>query len=165
MDWEPNLDAAQYFLAEIFPGIHAKIPEVEVDFVGKDLWKIKDLIRFEGIQLHENVPEVLPWFQRADVLAVPLRQGAGTRIKILEAMAAGLPVVTTPKGCEGTEVSHGKHLLIADSAEDFAVELVRLIEDNRLAARLAQEARCLVEARYSWEMAANTIHETLSTLV
>jgi glycosyltransferase involved in cell wall biosynthesis len=165
MDWSPNLDAAQYFLTEIFPCIREKIPGVEVDFVGKDLWKVKDLVRFEGIYLHDNVPDVLPWFQRADVLAVPLRQGAGTRIKILESMAAGLPVVTTSKGCEGTEVSHGKHLLIADSTEAFAKEVVRLIEDNSLAGRLAQEARGLIEAKYSWEMAANTIHEALRTLL
>jgi glycosyltransferase involved in cell wall biosynthesis len=164
MDWAPNLDSARFFLEEILPLIRERMPDAEVDFVGKDLWKIKDLIPSDGIRLHENVPEVLPWFQQADVLAVPLRQGAGTRIKILEAMAAGLPVVTTAKGCDGTEVVKGKHLLIADSARDFAGEVLRLIEDGPLATRLAQEARDLVEKKYSWEMAAATIHETLRGL-
>jgi glycosyltransferase involved in cell wall biosynthesis len=164
MDWAPNLDSARFFLEEIFPLIRERMPKAEVDFVGKDLWKIRDLVRIDGIRLHENIPEVLPWFQQADVLAVPLRQGAGTRIKILEAMASGLPVVTTTKGCDGTEVVQGKHLLIADSAQDFAGEVLRLIEDDPLAARLAQEARSLVEKKYSWEMAASTIHETLSGL-
>jgi len=164
MDWAPNLDAAKFFLEDILPDIRRRLPDAEIDFVGRDLWKIKDLVRGEGIRLHENVPDVLPWFHRADVLAVPLRLGAGTRIKILEAMAAGLPVVTTAKGCEGTEAAHGKHLLIADGARDFAGEILRLIEDGRLAAQLAQEARGLVEKNYSWERSAATIHETLNAL-
>jgi glycosyltransferase involved in cell wall biosynthesis len=164
MDWAPNLDSARFFLAEIFPLLRMKMPDVQVDFVGKDLWKIKELVHADNIHLHENVPEVLPWFQQADVLAVPLRQGAGTRIKIIEAMASGVPVVTTAKGCDGTDVVHGKHLLIADSAKDFADELIRLIEDDLLAGQLIREARSLVEKEYPWEKAAATIHATLSTL-
>ncbi len=165
MDWIPNLDAAQYFLEEILPLIREKIPDIEVDFVGKDLWKINKVVRSQHIQWHENVPDVLPWFQRADILAVPLRQGAGTRIKILEAMAAGLPVVTTSKGCEGTDVVHGKHLLVADTAQDFAAGVARLIENDSLADLLTRYARDLVETKYSWETAVATIHETLSTLL
>jgi len=165
MDWAPNLDAAGYFLEDIFPCIRKKMPDAEVDFVGRELWRIKSLVRSSGIRLHENVPDVLPWFHQADVLAVPLRLGAGTRIKVLEAMATGLPVVTTAKGCEGTEAAHGKHLLIADSAEEFADEIIRLIGNEPLAARLTREARRLVETRYSWEMAAATIHQSLRTLL
>jgi glycosyltransferase involved in cell wall biosynthesis len=164
MDWAPNLDSARFFLAEILPLIRKEMPDVQVDFVGKDLWKIKDLVHADGIHLHENVPEVLPWFQQADLLAVPLRQGAGTRIKILEAMAMGVPVVTTAKGCDGTGVVHGKHLLIADSAQNFADEAIRLIEDDLLAGQLIREARSLVEKEYSWEKAAAAIEATLSTL-
>ena len=165
MDWAPNLDAARYFLGEILPLIHQRQPEAEVDFVGKDLWRIKDLVRSGRVRLHENVPEVLPWFQQADLLAVPLRMGAGTRIKILEAMAAGVPVVTSAKGCEGTGVVAEKHLLIADSAGDFAGEVLRLLNDGALATRLVGEARLLVEREYSWEMAAAAIHQTLSALL
>jgi glycosyltransferase involved in cell wall biosynthesis len=79
-------------------------------------------------------------------------------------MAAGLPVVTTSKGCDGTKVVRGKHLLIADSAQDFAGEALRLIDDGPFSLQLAREARHLVEREYSWEMAAATIHETLSSL-
>ena len=164
LDWAPNLDSARYFLESILPRIREKSPETEVDFVGKDLWRIKDLIHFDKVRLNENVPDVLPWFQQADVLAVPLRQGAGTRIKIIESMAAGLPVVTTSKGCDGTDVAHEKHLLIADSAQGFAEEVVRLLENDQLALNLAQNARQLVEREYSWEMGANTIHGILSGL-
>jgi glycosyltransferase involved in cell wall biosynthesis len=164
MDWAPNLDAAHYFLEKILPRIRKEIPDAVIDFVGKDLWKIKNMVRHDSIKLHENVPEVLPWIRQADVLAVPLRQGGGTRIKILEAMAAGLPVVTTVKGCEGIDVVHDKHLLIADSADDFAGEAIRLIKDDQLASRLTREARYLIESGYSWEMAAATVHEKLSTL-
>jgi glycosyltransferase involved in cell wall biosynthesis len=165
MDWAPNLDSARFFLTEILPLVRKKLPGTQVDFVGKDLWRIKNLVRADDIHLHENVPEVLPWLHQADLLAVPLRQGAGTRIKILEAMAAGLPVVTTSKGCDGTEAVNGRHLLIADSAQEFAGEVDRLIGDKSLAAKLAREARALVEKKYSWEMAAASIHEALSKLL
>lgn len=73
-----------------------------------------------GVEFHENVPDVLPYFRKADILVVPLRYGAGTRGKILEAMAHGLPVVTTTKGCEGIAAENGEHLLIADTPSSLA---------------------------------------------
>jgi len=165
MDWAPNLDAAQFFLKDIFPLIRKMRPNAQVDFVGKDLWRIQDLVRHENILLHDNVPEVLPWFHEADLLAVPLRMGAGTRIKILESMASGLPVVTTSKGCEGTSVIDGCHLLVADTAQKFAEKICLLIQDESLAARLTKEARKLVEEDYSWEMSAEVIHKKLNSII
>ena len=164
MNWNPNLDAARYFVEKIFPLIHARKPDAEIDFVGKDLGKIRQFLPARGIRLHEHVTEVLPWFQQADVLVVPLRQGGGTRIKILEAMAAGLPVVTTSKGCEVIDIVRSRHLLVGDSAEEFANHVTCLIENDSLAGQLAQEARELVEAKYTWEMAAAAIHAKLSSL-
>jgi glycosyltransferase involved in cell wall biosynthesis len=81
---------------------------------------------------------------------VPLRAGGGTRLKILEAMALGRPVVSTPLGCEGLAVEDGKHLLIAKDAEAFAAAVARLLTDRALAARLTLQARALVEENYDW---------------
>lgn len=152
MDYRPNLDSALYFLEEIFPIIHSKIKDVKLDIVGRELWRIQNHSSIKGVELHENVPEVIPYFRKADVLIVPLRYGAGTRIKILEAMAAGTPLVTTSKGCEGVGVTNGEHLLVADSPEEFASAVQRVIEDDNLRNSMTQNAREFVERNYSWEM-------------
>jgi len=151
MDYIPNLDSAHYFLHEIFPLVQSKIPAVKVDVVGRELWRIKNQKSLEAVQFHETVPDVLPFFRKADVLLVPLRYGAGTRIKILEAMAAGVPVVSTSKGCEGIEVVSGEHLMIADSPDSFALSVQRLLVDPGLKMTIMQNARHLVETKYAWE--------------
>ena len=164
MDYAPNLDAASYFLNEIFPAVRSKEPEARLLLVGRELGKLGELLRSPGVEAHESVPEVLPWFYGVDVLAVPLRQGAGTRIKVLEAMAAGLPVVTTGKGCEGIEVESGKEMLIADAAEDFAAALLRILETPELGSAMAENARQLVLERYTWESAANMMERSFTAL-
>jgi glycosyltransferase involved in cell wall biosynthesis len=151
MEYGPNLDAGRWFLAEIFPRLRNALPAVEVDVVGRQLDKLGDLLAQPGVCPHENVPDVLPLFRGVDLLAVPLRQGAGTRLKILEAMAAGLPVVATAKGCEGIAAVNGEHLLVADGAEAFARAVATLLTDREQAGRLAHNARQLVTERYSWE--------------
>lgn len=152
LNYHPNLDSADYLLREIFPLIRASLPEVRLDIVGHELWRVEGLLpENSGVALHENVPEILPWFRGADLLVVPLRFGAGIRIKILEAMAAGLPVVTTSKGCEGLVVEHGRELLVADDQESFASEVVRLLGDHELRRALAENARNFVAEHYSWE--------------
>ncbi|MEK7847256.1 MAG: glycosyltransferase family 4 protein [Nitrospinota bacterium] len=165
MDYQPNLDSVQYFLEEIFPLVKSRITDVKLDIVGRELWKITDCFSANGVELHENVPEVLPYFRKADVLVVPLRYGAGTRTKILEAMATGLPVVTTSKGCEGLEVTNEDHLLVADSPKDIADAILTLMMDTRLTKRLVFKARHLVEEKYSWVKITQMIEEALVTLL
>ncbi|MBI4745473.1 MAG: glycosyltransferase, partial [Deltaproteobacteria bacterium] len=164
MDYIPNIDSAHYFLQEIFPLIRSKMPEVRLEIVGKELWKIHDQPSFKGARFHQNVPDVLPWFRSSDLLVVPLRYGAGTRIKILEAMAAGLPVVTTSKGCEGIDVRHGEHLMIADSPAEFAAAVGTLIESEALRKSLIRNARRLVEERYSWQGLVNRMQAEFQNL-
>jgi glycosyltransferase involved in cell wall biosynthesis len=151
MDYLPNLDSADYFLGDIYPFILSKLPDISLDVVGRELRRISVKDVSGSVRFHENVPDVLPFFRAADVLVVPLRMGAGTRVKILEAMAAGLPVVTTSKGCEGLEARHGEHLLIADSPADFSSSVRTVIEDLGLRKKLVHNARTLVEKKYSWE--------------
>ena len=151
MDYLPNVDSVKYFLNGILPLIREKLPDILLDVVGRDLWKIRGWLPHKGMEFHESVSDILPYLRQADLLVVPLRQGAGTRIKILEAMAAGLPVVATSKGCEGLVVKDGEHLLIADEAGSFAEAVHKILNDAGLGKSLACNARTLVETKYSWE--------------
>jgi len=159
MDYTPNLDAARYFLGEVFPIIRLAEPEAQVLLVGRELGKLGEYALLPGVECHESVPEVLPWFYQADLLAVPLRQGAGTRIKVLEAMAAGLTVVATSKGCEGIGAENGREILVADTPEEFAAAALRIMHDPEQGDALAQSARCLVVEHYTWESAAKVMEQ------
>jgi len=151
MDYVPTVDSTRYLLEEIFPLIRSRIRGIELDIVGRSLWRIGNRPGTEGISLHENVPEILPFLRNADLLIDPLRMGGGTRLKVLEAMAAGVPVVTTSRGCEGIMVRDREHLLVADRPSDFAESVEKLLTDRGLSDRLAVNARRLMEERYSWE--------------
>ena len=106
------------------------------------------------------VIDPVPYYRNATACIVPLRAGGGTRLKILEAMALGRPVVTTSLGCEGLEVKDGEHLLIGDTAEDFARQVIRLLKDVVLRQRVVAAARRLVEQRYDWPMIATKLLRT-----
>lgn len=164
LDYKPNLDSILFFLKEIFPIVRSKTSDVTLDIVGRRLWKVR-AYKTEGVEFHEDVPDVLPFFKNAAMLVVPLRQGAGTRIKILEAMASGLPVVSTSKGCEGLEVLNEKHLLVADAPGSFASAVLRLSKDGALRSFVAGNARKLVEERYSWEKIAGEMEKTYQKAV
>ena len=155
MDTDANNDAAIYFLKSIFPLVKKKCPEARIYLVG----------RRPGSQLsahHNNddiivtgeVPDVMPYYAKATVTVVPLRSGGGTRLKILEAMAMGSPVVATTIGCEGLNAENNRHLLIADDPEDFSACILKLLDDKLTRNRLVSQSRRLVEAQYDWRIIA-----------
>jgi glycosyltransferase involved in cell wall biosynthesis len=110
------------------------------------------------------VPDVVPFLAAATVMAVPLRQGGGTRLKILEGFAANVPVVSTRKGAEGLEVEDGTHLLFAETAGEF-VDAIRLIwTEARLAKSLAANGFDLVTRAYSWDVSSRRIAQAVDTL-
>jgi glycosyltransferase involved in cell wall biosynthesis len=147
LTYTANLEAMQFFAREIWPRIRAEIPEATLRITGqvshRDPWA-------EGIILTGYLEDVRPAVGQAWGCVVPLRTGSGTRLKILEAMALGTPVVATTKGAEGLAVTHGEHLLIADEPAEFATQTITLLRDADLRARLAQRARQLIETRYNW---------------
>lgn len=162
LDYIPNLDSAEFFLKAIFPIVRSKAAGLKLDVVGRLLWKVQSYAT-NGVSFHEDVPDVLPFYKSASMLVVPLRHGAGTRIKILEAMAAGLPVVSTSKGCEGLEVINEEHVLIADNPGPFASAVLRLAKDIELRRLLTGNARALVEERYSWEKIVSEMEKHLTS--
>jgi glycosyltransferase involved in cell wall biosynthesis len=106
-----------------------------------------------GVVVTGYVADLQPVLDQSALLVVPLLSGSGMRVKILEAFARGIPIVSTTIGVEGIDARHGEHLLVADSPEDFARAVARLLRDPDLAARLARAGRQLVEARYDWRTA------------
>jgi glycosyltransferase involved in cell wall biosynthesis len=151
MSWTPNATAAVFLAREVFPDVRRRFAYARLCIVGRDPPSdVRALGDLPGVQVTGGVPSVLPYLEEASVLAVPLESGGGTRLKILEAFAAGLPVVSTPIGCEGLDVKNAEQLLIAPGG-DFAAALYTLLGDDQLGARLAANARRLVRARFDWQ--------------
>lgn len=150
MNYYPNEEAVRYFRDAIWPRVIEKRPGTTFMAVGGN--PPADLLRLSapGFDVVGGVPSVKPYFRKAKALAVPILSGGGTRLKILEAAASGTPIVTTSLGCEGIDVKHGQHCLIADDPQAFANALVEALDNPVPAAHRATQARELVRARYDW---------------
>lgn len=152
MDYEPNADAVKYFYNEIFPYIKRTIPESTLTIVGKNPpIEIQQLDKKPDVMVRGNVSDVRPYYSEALVSVVPLRAGGGTRLKILESMALGTPVVSTSLGCEGIEVKNRHNILIADNPKDFACKVSELMMSKKLWNEISHNARQLVEEIYDWD--------------
>ena len=149
----PNANAAHFLATAVLPAVRQEIPDARLVIVGRDPGPdVLALARAgTGVEVAANVSDVTPFYRDANVLAVPLQSGGGTRLKILEAFAAGVPVVSTPVGCEGIDAINGRHLAIADRG-DFATAVVRVLKTPQLASTLAQRARMLVRQQYDWSV-------------
>ena len=146
-----NIDAVLWFTQKIFPKIKKVIPEVQFQIVGyKPDKEVLALKKISGIKVIGTVEDVRPYYEGARVYVAPFRFGEGTRLKILEAMATGVPIVSTKEGCQGIDVVDGEHLLIANNEDDFANKVVELLVNHSKGQELALKARSLVEKRYSW---------------
>ncbi len=144
-----NHDAMIWFLEAVWPRIQARIPEASLTITGDHAGL--SLPPANNVTLAGFVPDVRPLIASSWVSVAPLRVGGGTRLKILEAMALGTPVVATSKGTEGLEALNGMHLLVADTPEDFAAAVVRLLCEPELRLRLAENAYQLVSNKYDWK--------------
>ena len=153
MDWYPNEDGVGFFLREVWPRIVDRRPETTVAIVGrKPPTGIAAQAQADArITVTGTVPDVRPYFWGARASIVPLRIGGGTRLKIYEAMAAGVPVISTSIGYEGLPLTPGRDLEVADTAEEFAARCMRLLEDPAAARCMGHAGRELVKQKYSWE--------------
>ncbi len=157
MDSRTNIDGIEFLLRAVWPRVHAARPSSLMLIAGRNPpaalvaeakasgmnW------RFTG-----SVADIRPHLHAGDLSVIPLRVGSGTRLKAFEAMASGLPVVSTTLGVEGLGLSPGEHYLAADTEADFADAVLRLLDDSALRTRLAEAGRALLEARYSWPIIA-----------
>jgi glycosyltransferase involved in cell wall biosynthesis len=159
LNYLPNEDAVLYFAREILPLLVSSGKEIEFRVAGiKTPKSIQILSGQPGITIVGTVKDVAPEYARARMMVVPLRAGSGTRIKILEAFAFGVPVVSTSVGAAGLYVEHGVHLLIADTAEEFATACLRLLEDDTLAETLARNGYARLRAYHSLDHARDILH-------
>jgi GT2 family glycosyltransferase/glycosyltransferase involved in cell wall biosynthesis len=162
----PNVEGLLYFCREVFPLIRARRPSVTFHIVGaNDTPQLRQMLPQEAIRFHGQVPDIREPLARYSVFVCPILSGAGMRVKILEAFASGIPVVSTILGAEGMEVQNGKHLLLASTPEEFAAHTLRLLEDNAAAAAMAREARQLVEEVYDWPAAARKLEAIYRELI
>jgi glycosyltransferase involved in cell wall biosynthesis len=151
LTFHANYQAMSYFLKEVFPLLQAQRPGVKLTITGSAAGiDLGTEFTRQGVMLSGYLDDIRPAIRQAWACVAPILQGSGTRIKILEAMALGTPVVTTSKGIEGLAVRDGEHVLVADQPLEFAEKTARLLENPELRRHLVLNARKLVELRYDW---------------
>lgn len=155
MYWPPNVDAIKWFIQDVLPHIRQQRPNTVFDCIGarppQELVDLND--RGLGVNVTGYIPDPSQYLQQAGVMVVPVRAGGGIRVKILNGMSQGLPMVTTTIGCEGIAVEHGRHALIADTPQAFADAVVQVLDNRRLADELGRNGRMLAEAKYDYRAA------------
>ncbi len=164
MDWMPNVDGIQWFVREALPRIRRSRPDCGLTIAGRRphpaISKLAEQDR--SIRVTGTVADIRPYLWESAVSIVPLRIGGGTRLKIFEAMAAGIPVVSTTIGAEGLEVRSGENIRIADAPEDFAEHCIQLLADAVSRRAIADRAWEMVSACYSWEVVSQKFEQLLT---
>jgi sugar transferase (PEP-CTERM/EpsH1 system associated) len=164
LNYRPNLDGATYLVQEIWPLVVAVCPQARLSIVGNAPPEVMAMAG-PGIEVTGRVPDIRPYLHQAAVVVAPLRIGAGTRLKIVEGMALGKAMVSTSIGCEGIDVHDEQQLLIADDAQTFADQIVRLFNDAELRASLGRAARLRAEEAYSWDRVGERLESLYQTVV
>jgi glycosyltransferase involved in cell wall biosynthesis len=160
----PNKDAVLYFIKEIFPLVKKRVPDITLRVVGVNPPDSIRQLRDKGVTATGYVPSTGPYLQKARVSIAPLRYGAGMKGKIGEAMAQGLPVVTTSVGAEGMGLVHGQTALIADTPAEFAQHVVKLCSDDDLWSTMSENARLFIRDNYSPQIVSTAVHDMISHL-
>jgi glycosyltransferase involved in cell wall biosynthesis len=158
LEWRPNLDGVAQMLDHVFPAVRAQAPEAKLLLVGRNppAW-LRRVVR-PGVELHADVPDVRPFLARAGMLVVPLRIGGGSRLKILEALASGTPVVSTRIGAEGLHLD-GRHLSMCEDVAGMPAAVLDAIRDPQSAAHRTEAGRRRVLERYDWEVLADRLEQ------
>jgi glycosyltransferase involved in cell wall biosynthesis len=165
MDWYPNRDAVEFFVAQVFSRIRSQVPDVRFVVAGRNPPEEfrQRLGRVPGVEFTGTVPDMRVEIASAAVCVVPLRIGSGTRLKILEAAAMAKPIVSTRLGAEGLEFRDGKEIALEDEPAAFADAVVKLLSAARDRHRLGQAARKRVEQNYSFPALRASLREALNT--
>jgi len=164
LTYHANYDAMRFFLDEVFPLVRRVNPEAVLRITGKtERVDLGSLNLGAGVTLTGYLDDVRPAVARSWACVAPLRVGGGTRLKILEAMALGTPVVATSKGAEGLDVTPGHNILIADDPGQFADAVLGLLDDPMLRQKLALNGRRLVESLYDWQSIGDRLNEIIES--
>jgi glycosyltransferase involved in cell wall biosynthesis len=164
--YNANLDAVEYFVHDIWPLVCRHYPQAIFTVTGgTGNVSVSELAASPGVTFSGYLPSVADAVREQWAVIAPLRVGGGTRLKILEAMALGTPVIATSKGAEGLDIHSGKDILIADTPEDFADAISRLFEDGTLRTQLAIAGRALVERDYDWSALASRLINLVESIL
>jgi glycosyltransferase involved in cell wall biosynthesis len=164
--YPPNVDAVRHFATSILPLILKRHPAAVFEVIGRSPGSgLRDVASMPGVRLVGEVDDVVEHYRAARVCVVPLRVGGGTRLKIVEAMSCGRPVVSTAKGAEGLGATDGVELLLAEEPEAFALAIGRIFDGPALADGLVKRARAFVEANYDWDSIAEHCRAVCADIV
>lgn len=164
MGYQPNIDAMQYFATNVFPHVRTAFPDVCLQIVGASPSpEVRSLESIPGVQVVGPVPDIRPYFEQATVVVAPLRIGSGTRIKILEALAMGKAVVTTPVGAEGLNLGPDE-IVTADLPTSFTNAVIELLSDSLKRKQLGKSGLKRVIAQYDWSVSAAGLFRLYSAL-
>ena len=155
--YPPNADAARFLVHEVGPRLRQQVPGARIRLVGTTAPGLEALADPPDVTLVGQVPDMATELALADLVVVPIRFGSGTRLKVLEAFAQRVPVVSTALGAEGLGVTDGEQLLIADSPEDIAAACARLLDDVALRAKLTEAAHELFRKRFAEDVVAGQV--------
>lgn len=162
----PNVDGALWFCDEVLPLVQREVPDATLSLVGREpSSEVKALAGRNGVSVHPDVPSMVPWFADARLSVVPLRIGTGTRLKALESMAAGRPVVGTTIGLCGLGLVDRVHAHIVDDPSRMAQSIIELLVDDEHASALARAGRELVERRFEWSGIADELSQRLLAMI
>ncbi len=166
LEYPPNERGVRFFLDEIGPIIWKAAPQVRAMFIGRPVpWILERARTDERLHVVGEVHDITPYLRQCTLMIVPLLHGGGTRLKILEAWAHGIAVVSTSKGAEGLRYTHRENLWIADSPADFAAAVLHLLRDPTERRRLARGGYEQVKRFYSWEAIAEDLRQRLAALL
>ncbi|RYD77608.1 MAG: glycosyltransferase [Sphingobacteriales bacterium] len=166
MGYAPNEEAILWFYNEIWPVVKAKFPELIFLIVGSGVVPVSlhKLRSDKAVVFSGKVNDLEPWYSMAALAIVPIKTGSGTRLKILEAMGYGIPVVSTSKGAEGINYTAGRSILIADNAEQFADEVILLLNNKEKRLSLKATALDLVTKSYNWDLIGIQLQHCINNL-
>lgn len=165
MSYPPNVHAVLFFFEMIYPLIKQQIPEVKFYVVGNNPSKGILRLRSSDIIITGFVEDIRPYIAKASVVIVPIiSDDGGFKIKVLEAMAMGKPIVSTSLGAKGIDVSDGENIIIAGNPKEFADRVIELLNNEQQRKRIGANARRLIEEKYSWEKMTDMLNDAFQEI-
>jgi glycosyltransferase involved in cell wall biosynthesis len=166
LGYHPNIEGLLWFYQSIWPIIKQSLPFLKLIVLGsgKPTAEIEALQQDKDLWFTGRVPDVKEYYEKAALSVVPLKSGSGTRLKILEALNLGVPVISTTKGAEGIDYTASEDLVIADSEADFAKEVIQVITHIETRMDLQRKGRALIEKKYDWDMIGKKIESFIGEI-
>lgn len=167
--WLQNIEAAEILIHTIFPQIRQQIPEARCIIAGQRAKEKLGKVHAKGIRIVDiaasDIWQVIQVYEESSIFLAPIEGPGGTRLKVLGAMAAGLPVISSPTGVRGLNAQNGKHVIIAKNPEDYAVEATKLLSDTNIFNSIRSNARMLIDTTYSWTAVSKNLEKVYKEMI